>query len=150
MSARPRMSAIVGAACVAMLLAGCSSSGTVGVDGLSKGGAGAVTAGTSDSPSGQTGGASGDAGCSEALPAIQNAEKAQKSNDPQAALKVAATSIGQLRQAALVTQKPGGKDAMNKVADDMQAVVTQAESGQKPSTHQAVADAQVVAGICGA
>lgn len=84
------------------------------------------------------------------MPAIQNAEKAQKSDGPQAALNVADTSIGQLRQAALVTRKPGGKDAMNKVADDIQALVTQAESGQNPSTHQAVTDAQVVAGICGA
>ncbi len=46
-------------------------------------------------------------------------------------------------------QKPGGKDAMNKVAGDLQAVVTQAESGHRPSAHQALTDAQVVAGIRG-
>ncbi|MEY9863061.1 hypothetical protein ABH935_008710 [Catenulispora sp. GAS73] len=143
MSSRPHISAVFGAACVALLIAGCSSSGTVGGDASSNSAVGGLTGGNSAGSDGS------DAGCTEAMQAIQNAEKAQSSTDLQAVLKVANTSISQLRDAAQTTQKPGGKDAMNKVADDIQTVVSQAESGQQPSPRQALADAQVVAGICG-
>ncbi|WP_194916611.1 hypothetical protein [Catenulispora rubra] len=132
---------MIGAVCVALLVAGCSSSGTVGGSGSSNSSVGSLT-----------GGASGgsDAGCTEALQAIQNAEKvANNTDDVQGAVKVATASIGQLRDAANITQKPGGKDAMNKVADDVQAVVTGVENGQKPSARQALTDAQVVVGLCG-
>lgn len=155
MSSRPRVLALAGAVCVTVLLAaGCSSSGTIG-SGSANGAAAGLTGGTSGG-SGDSGGSSGsggntggDAGCNQAIVAIQNAEKAQNSADPQTAIKGAETSIGQLRAAANATQKPGGKDAINKVADDLQAIVTQATNGQTPDTSQALTDAQQVASICG-
>ena len=148
---------MVGAVCAALLLAGCSSSGTVGGKGSSSGGVGGFTGGTSGGTGGSSGGIGGlsggsggtDAGCAEAAVAIQNAEKAQNSTSPQSALKGVQTAIGQLRDAALTTQKPGGKDAMNKVADDLEEILTQAKSGQTPSTQQALTDAQAVASACG-
>ena len=155
MSSRPHISAVFGAVCAALLIAGCSSSGTVGGSASSNndvsGFTGGTSGGTSGGASGGTSGGSGgsDAGCTEAMQAIQNAEKAQNSTDAQSVLKVAQTSISQLRDAAQNTQKPGAKDAMNKVADDIQDIVTQAESGQQPSPQKALSDAQVVIGICG-
>ena len=160
MSTRPRIPAVVGAVCAALLLAGCSSSGTVGAGGTSSGGVGGVTGGTSGGTggtggtSGGTGGTSGgnggtDTGCTQAMLAIQNAERAQTNTNLQAAVSAANTSIGQLRAAASATQKPGGKDAMNKVADDLQAIVSQAAAGRQPDTSEALRDAQIVASICG-
>ncbi|ACU73241.1 hypothetical protein Caci_4377 [Catenulispora acidiphila DSM 44928] len=150
MSTRPRIPVSVGVACAALLLAGCSSSGTIGAGTTSSTG-GSVTGG--GITGGKTGGSSGatgtDSGCAQAILAIQGAEKAQNSASPQTQLKGVQTSIGQLRSAAQTTRKPGGKDAMNKVADDLQTIINQAESGQTPSTQQALNDAQVVATICG-
>jgi hypothetical protein len=146
MSSRHRIPVLVGAVCTAVLLAGCSSSGTVGGNNAAQG----TSGGTSGGTGGATGGAASDRGCSEALLAIQNAEKAQNSTNPQAALQALTTSIGQLRDAAQATQVSGGKDAMNKVADDLQAIETQAQSGQQPSTSQALADGQAVVTLCGA
>ena len=148
MSSRPRIPVLVGAVCAAVLLAGCSSSGTISGNGSSNNAAGGFTGGTSGGGSGGSGGS--DAGCNEALLAVQNAEKAQNSSNPQTALNALNTSIGQLRNAASKTQKPGGKDAINKVADDLAAIKTQAQSGQTPDTQQAFTDAQAVATICGA
>ena len=145
MSSRPRIPAIFCAVAATLLIAGCSSSGTVAQSGSPNTTTGALTGGASGGSSGSGG---TDAGCSEAGQAIQNAEKAARSNDIPAGLKVAATSISQLRDAALTTQEPGGKDAMNKVADDMQDFVTQLQNGQQPSTHQVLADAQSVMDIC--
>ncbi|WP_194915512.1 hypothetical protein [Catenulispora rubra] len=143
MSTRPRIPAMAGAVCAALLLAGCSSSGTVGAGGSSSGGVGGLTGATSGGNSGP------DTGCTQAMLAIQNAEKAQTNTNLQAAVSAANTSIGQLRAAALATQKPGGRDAMNKVADDLQAIVTQVAAGHQPDTTSALRDAQIVAGICG-
>ncbi len=134
---------MAGAVCAALLLAGCSSSGTVGAGGSSSGGVGGLTGATSGGNSGP------DTGCTQAMLAIQNAEKAQTNTNLQAAVSAANTSIGQLRAAALATQKPGGRDAMNKVADDLQAIVTQVAAGHQPDTTSALRDAQIVAGICG-
>jgi hypothetical protein len=153
MSSRSRIPVLVGAVCAAVLLAGCSSSGTVGTA-SSTGAAGAASGGAAGG-SGGTGGTGGDsaggadAGCTEAMLAIQNAEKAQNSSSGQAAIQGAQTSIGQLRAAANATKKPGGKYAINKVADDLQAIVTQAAQGQTPDTSLALTDAQQVASICG-
>lgn len=141
MSTRPRVPALAAAVCAALLLAGCSSSGTVGNSTPAAGGTGGATGGN-------TGGGT-DTSCAQAMLAIQNAEKAQNSSSPQAALQGVSTSIGQLHAAALTTQKPGGKDAMNKVADDLQNILNEARSGQTPDTQQALTDAQVVATICG-
>jgi hypothetical protein len=154
MSSRPRIPVLIGAVCAAVLLAGCSSSGTIS-GGSSNDSSGGFTGGTSGGSTGSSGGTSGgnggtDAGCAQALLAVQNAEKAQNSSNPQTALNALNTSIGQLRNAAGKTQKPGGKDAMNKVADDLEAIKTQAQSGQNPSTQQALDDAQQIATICGA
>ena len=149
MSTRPRIPALVGAVCAAMLLAGCSSSGTVGSGSSATGGAKGGFAGGATGGTGGTTGGSTDASCSQAMLAIQNAEKAQNSTSPQAALQGVSTSIGQLRAAALTTQKPGGKDAMNKVADDLQNILNEARSGQTPDTQQALTDAQAVQSICG-
>lgn len=145
MSTRPRIPVSIGVACAALLLAGCSSSGTIGAGTTSSTG-GSVTGGKTGGSSGGTG---TDSGCAQAILAIQGAEKAQNSASPQTQLKGVQTSIGQLRSAAQTTHKPGGKDAMNKVADDLQTIINQAESGQTPSTQQALNDAQVVATICG-
>ncbi|MEY9930563.1 hypothetical protein ABH926_005210 [Catenulispora sp. GP43] len=150
MFSRSRIPAIITALCATLLIAGCSSSGTVAGSGSPNTTTGALTGGTSGGSGGNGGNDSTDAGCSEATSAIQNAMKAENTNDVPAGLKVATTSIAQLRDAAQTTQKPGGKDAMNKVADDLQAVVTQVQSGQQPSIHQALADAQSVMDICGA
>ncbi|MEY9856367.1 type IV secretory pathway TrbL component [Catenulispora sp. GAS73] len=153
MSTRPRIPAVVGTVCAALLLAGCSSSGTVGAGGTSSGGVGGLTGGTSGGTGGTSGGTGGnsgtDTGCTQAMLAIQNAERAQTNTNLQAAVSAANTSIGQLRAAAAVTQKPGGKDAMNKVADDLQAIVSQAAAGRQPDTSEALRDAQIVASICG-
>jgi hypothetical protein len=155
MSTRPRIPALAGAvcACAALLLAGCSSSGTVGgstsaTGGVTGGFAGGTTGGTSGKSGGTTGGGT-DTSCQQAMLAIQNAEKAQNSTSAQAALQGVSTSIGQLHAAALTTQKPGGKDAMNKVADDLQNILNEARNGQTPDTQQALTDAQAVATICG-
>jgi len=147
MSTRPRIPAVAGAVCAALLLAGCSSSGTVGAGGSASGGVAGLTGGTS----GGTGGTSSgpDAGCTSAMLAIQSAERAQTNTNLQAAVSAANTSIGQLRAAAATTQKPGGKDAMNKVADDLQSIVSQAAAGHQPDTSEALRDAQIVASICG-
>lgn len=144
MSVRPRIPVMVGAACAAVLLAGCSSSGTIGSASSNANGgfAGGATGGA-------VGGSGTDSGCSQAMIAIQDAEKAQNSSNPQAALQGVNTSIGELRTAALTTKKPGGKDAMNKVADDLQNVVNLAMQGQTADTQGALKDAQIVAGICG-
>lgn len=160
MSTRPRIPAVAGAVCAALLLAGCSSSGTVGAGGSSGGGVAGLTGGTSGGTGGTSGGTGGtggtsggtggtDTGCTQAMLAIQDAEKAQTNTNLQAAVSAANTSIGQLRAAALATQKPGGRDAMNKVADDLQAIVTQVAAGHQPDTTSALRDAQIVAGICG-
>jgi hypothetical protein len=130
-----------------MLLAGCSSSGTIGS--ASSNAAGGVNGGATGGTGGAVGGAGTDAGCAQAMAAIQGAEKAQNSASPQTAFKGVNASIGELRAAAVTTKKPGGKDAMNKVADDLQNVVTLAEQGQTPDTQGALKDAQIVAGICG-
>lgn len=164
MITQPRILVGVGAVCAALLLAGCSSSGTI--SGSSKGGSsggfiGGSSAGSSSggSSSGLTGGddsdagasdsGGGDAGCAEAATAIQNAEQAQHSNDPQSVLKSLQTSISQLHDAASKTKKPGGKDAINKVADDLNDILSQAQSGQEPDTSQAFDDADALAQICG-
>lgn len=154
MSTRPGIPALVVVACAAVLLAGCSSSGTISGDSAANttggvSGGGTVGTGGSGGTGGSSGGGGGDTGCNQAMLAIQNAEKAQNSANPQTALKGVNTSISQLRAAALTTQKAGGKDAMNKVADDLQAVLSAAESGQQPDTQQALTDAQVVATVCG-
>lgn len=152
MSTRPRVPALAGAvcACAALLLAGCSSSGTVGDSGSATGGVtGGFAGGTSGGTGGTTGGGDGDTSCQQAMLAIQNAEKAQNSSSQQAALQGVSTSIGQLHAAALTTKKPGGKDAMNKVADDLQNILNEARNGQNPDTQQALTDAQAVATICG-
>ncbi|MEY9929045.1 type IV secretory pathway TrbL component [Catenulispora sp. GP43] len=150
MSTRPGIPALVAVACAAVLLAGCSSSGTISAGSASDttGGQAAGSTGGSGGTGGTSGGGS-DNGCTQAMLAIQNAEKAQNSADPQTALKGVNTSISQLRAAALTTQKPGGKDAMNKVADDLQNIMNAAEAGQQPDTQQALTDAQVVATVCG-
>lgn len=156
MSGRSSMPPVLGAVCVALFVAGCSSSGTVGAEGSSNHSVGSLTGGTSHGASdgGSDGSSSGssdgdDAGCTEALRAIQNAEQAANdTNDVQGAVDTATTSVGQLRDAANTTQKPGGKEAMNKVADDVQAVIDTAQSGQQPSTHQALTDAQAVIELC--
>jgi hypothetical protein len=141
----------VGAVCAALLLAGCSSSGTVGSGTSAAGGTtGGLTGGTTGKTGGTSGGTTGtDTSCAQAMLAIQNAEKAQNSTSPQAALQGVSTSIGQLHAAALTTQKPGAKDAMNKVADDLQNILNEARNGQTPDTQQALTDAQAVATICG-
>lgn len=154
MSIHPRIPALAGAvcACAALLLAGCSSSGTVGSSSTTGGATGGVTGGSAGGTSGATGGTVGggtDTSCQQAMLAIQNAEKAQNNSNAQAALQGVSTSIGQLHAAALTTQKPGGKDAMNKVADDLQNILNEARSGQTPDTQQALTDAQAVATICG-
>ena len=100
MSTRPRIPALVGAVCAAMLLAGCSSSGTVGSGSSATGGAKGGFAGGATGGTGGTTGGSTDASCSQAMLAIQNAEKAQNSTSPQAALQGVSTSIGQLRDGA--------------------------------------------------
>ena len=149
MSTRPRIPALAGAVCVALLLAGCSSSGTVGESSSATGGAaGGLVGGTSGGSGGTTGGGT-DTSCQQAMLAIQNAEKAQNSASAQGALQGVSTSIGQLHAAALTTKKPGGKDAMNKVADDLQNILNEARNGQTPDTQQALTDAQAVATICG-
>ena len=140
MSTCPRMPALAGAVCAALLLAGCSSTGTVG----SVSAAGGAAGGTG----GTTGGGT-DPGCRQAMIAIQNAEKAQNAADPQAAFQGVSTSIGQLHAAAFTSKKPGAKDAINKVADDLQNIINETRSGQTPDTQQALTDAQAVAGICG-
>ena len=157
-SIHPRALVGVGAVCATLLLAGCSSSGTVGsgsstggsTSGTSGGLIGGSTGGTSggeDSDDSNSGGS--DAGCTEAATAIQNAEQAQHSNDPQSVLKTLQTSISQLHDAASKTKKPGGKDAINKVADDLNDILSQAQSGQEPDTSQAFDDADALAQICG-
>lgn len=151
MSTRPRIPALAGVvcACAALLLAGCSSSGTVGESSSATGG---VTGGFAGGTSGKSGGTTGggnDTSCQQAMLAIQNAERAQNSASAQAALQGVSTSIGQLHAAALTTKKPGGKDAMNKVADDLQNILNEARNGQTPDTQQALTDAQAVATICG-
>jgi hypothetical protein len=83
------------------------------------------------------------------MTAIQNAEKAQTSTDPQSALKTADTSIAQLQDAAHKTKKPGGKDAINKVADDLQNILAQAQNGKIPDESGAMADAQTIVTVCG-
>lgn len=157
MSSRPRIPLLIGAACTALLLAGCSSSGTISGGGSAGGTLGGLTGGASGDSggsSGTTGGTGGtdagtDAGCTSAMLAIQNAEKNQNATNPQTALQALSTSIGQLRAAANTTKKPGGKDAMNRVAADLQTILTNAQSGQTPDTQQAFTDAQLVADICG-
>lgn len=154
MSTRPSITVLVGAAFAAVLLAGCSSSGSIsgsGSQGSAVGGTGGVPGSASGStPAGASGGnGSVDKGCAQAMTAIQDAEKAQNNPNPQDALQEATTDIGQIRAAAATTKKPGGQAAMNKVADDLQTIVNEVAAGQKPDTSQALDDGQEVVRVCG-
>ncbi|MBW8804171.1 MAG: hypothetical protein JF587_09995 [Catenulisporales bacterium] len=149
----------------ALLVAGCSSSGTVGShSGSSKGSSGGFTGGTggdfdnSDSSSdSSSGGSSGgdlaggsDPGCVAAMTAIQNATKLQSSTDPKSIVTGLQTAAGQLHSAAGKTHKAGAKQAMNKVADDLGDIIDRVKSGKAPDTAQALIDAEDVSTACGA
>jgi hypothetical protein len=144
MSTRPRIPVLFASACAALVLAGCSSTGADSAAGAAQGssGAGVLTGG-------ETVGTSADAGCTEAMTALQNAEKVQRTQDPQTAVKTVDTSISQLQDAAGKTRKPGGKEAMTKVADDLQTIMSQAKIGKTPDESGAMTDAQALATICG-
>lgn len=170
MSTRHRIPVLAAAASAAvLLLAGCSSSGVVGShSGSSKGSSGGFTGGTGgdsdlsadsdlsgdssgDSSGGSNGGDSAggtDPGCAAAMSAIQNAEKLQDTSDPKAALNGIQTAISQLHSAAGKTHKPGAKQAINKVADDLGSILDQAKSGTAPDTAKALTDAEAVATAC--
>lgn len=161
--------------CAALLLAGCSSSGTVGsgkpggkgfAGGTGKypsitlpGVAGSTgdSGGTSGSSGGASGGNSGaasggnggDDGCTQALIAIQSAKGAQSAGSPQEAASTIEHSIAQLNDAAGHTQKPGAADAITKVSGDLQAILAQLSNGQQPDTSTALTDAQAVVTACG-
>jgi hypothetical protein len=153
MSIRSRTPALAGVVCAALLLAGCSSSGTVG--GSAQGGTAGLVGGATGGSGGTSGGTGGtggtDAGCTQAQSAIENAEQAQSEThtNPKDVLNKVTTDMNQLRTAATTTQKPGAAQAMNKVADDLQSLLTQSQSGQNPDPSTALADAQTVLTICG-
>jgi len=153
MSVRSRIPALAGVACAALLLAGCSSSGTVG--GSARGGTAGLSGGTTGGSGGTSGGTGGtggtDAGCTQAQSAIENAEQAQSeiSSNPQDVLHKVTTDMDQLRTAATTTQKPGAAQAMNKLADDLQNILAQSRTEQNPDPSTALADAQTVLTICG-
>lgn len=168
MSTRHRVPLTVALSAAALLVAGCSSSGTVGESGGSSGGKGSSggsssggllggssgdsSGGSSGDSSGGSSGGSGmsDAGCATALGAIQNAMKLQHSTDKAAAYSGLQTSIRQLHTAAGKTKVPGAKDAMNQVADDLSGIIDSVKSGKSPDTSQALTDASKVAELCGA
>lgn len=154
MSIRSRTPALAGVVCAALLLAGCSSSGTVG--GSAQGGTAGLVGGTTGGTTGGSGGTSdgtggADAGCAQAQSAIENAEQAQSeiATNPQDVLSKVTTDMNQLRTAATTTQKPGAAQAINKVADDLQSLLAQSQSGQNPDPSTALADARTVLTICG-
>jgi hypothetical protein len=150
MSIRSRTPALAGVVCAALLLAGCSSSGTVG--GSAQGGTAGQVGGTTGGSGGTSGGTGGtDAGCTQARSAIENAEQAQPeiATDPQDVANKLTTDMSQLRTAATITQTPGAAQAMNKVADDVQHLLDQARSGPSGDPSAALADAQTVLTICG-
>ncbi|MFL6112418.1 MAG: hypothetical protein ACJ786_13840 [Catenulispora sp.] len=151
MSTRHRPPVLAATAFAAVLLvAGCSSSGTVGSHGgSSKGSSGGFTGGTggdSDNSSDLITGS--DPGCAVALTAIQNATKLQSAGDPTSALTGIQTAISQLHSAAGKTRKPDAKQAIDKVADDLGTILDQAKSGKVPDTDQALTDASAVATAC--
>jgi len=150
MSVRSRIPALAGVACAALLLAGCSSSGTVG--GSARGGTAGLSGGTTGGSGGTSDGTGGaDAGCAQAQSAIANAEQAQSeiATNPQDVLSKVTTDMNQLRTAATTTQKPGAAQAMNKLADDLQNILAQSRTEQNPDPSTALADAQTVLTICG-
>jgi len=166
------------ASAAALLLAGWSSWGIVGSsNGSSEDSSGGFTGGTggksdsggasggfssggsssggSSSGSSSSGGSSGgalaggaDPGCAAALVAIQNAERLQSSSDPKVVISGIRTSISQLHSAADKAKKPGAKQAINKVADDLQGILSQAQSGKNPDSSKALTDAEAVAEVC--
>ena len=150
MSIRTHAPTLASAVCAALLLAGCSSSGTIGSS--AKSGTAGLVGGTTGGTGGTSGGTGGaDAGCTKALSAIADAEQAQAeiSTNPRDVMNKVTTDKSQLRAAATMTHKPGAAQAMNKVADDLQALLTQARSGQHTDPSTALADAQAVLTICG-
>ncbi|MBS2533616.1 hypothetical protein KGQ20_12630 [Catenulispora sp. NF23] len=139
--------------CAALLLAGCSSSGTVGgsAHGSTAGLLGSTTGGSGGTSGGTGGTGSSDAGCAQAQTAIADAEQAQSEigTNPQDVVTKVTTDMGQLRTAATMTQNQDAAQAMNKVADDMQSILSQAANGQNPDPSTALADAKTVLTICG-
>jgi hypothetical protein len=176
MSARHRVSILVAAtSTAALLLAGCSSSGTIGQGSSTKhqgsssaGSSGGVLGGSdsnADSTDGSSGGSSGgssdssgssggsgadDPGCVAAMKAIASAQQAQHSSDAKSAISGVQTSISQLHAASGEAKKPGVKKAIDKVAGDLQDILSQVQSGKQPSTSKALTDAQALADVCAA
>ena len=178
MSARHRVPVLIGAtaAAVALLLGGCASSGTVNSKSTTGGVIGGPTGGPStpaasdsssspadnptstDTPSSDSSdsaiagqlkalaGAMTDPGCKQTVNALGDVLSME--NDP---LKLAGSLpqvIQKIRQGAATTQKPGAKDAINKLADDLQAMFDTAVKGGTPDTASIGTDSAAFATAC--
>jgi hypothetical protein len=168
MSVRYRVPALICAAsAAALLLGGCGSSGTVSsikgggtsggtstTGGSSTGGNNPTpSAGDTTSPAASTGGAlaglgslSTDPGCKEALTALSDLTALQ--SDPTKALTQFPATIAKIRDGANTTQRPGAKDAINKMADDFQGVLDGLSKGQTPDQTKLQADGEAVGLAC--
>jgi hypothetical protein len=141
----------------ALLLSGCSSSGTVGSSAGSKTGGttgGTAASGGSSSTSGGAAAAVGglggsDPGCQAALKAANDATSAMGNmKDPAGAATAFNNLASQMHSAAKLAQKPGAADAINKLADDYAKIASSMSGGSTPDFSGMGTDAAAMGTAC--